>query len=73
MLWPAKMGLGSFQNQYGAAELSNKQLHIKEDRDSLAGKERSDAFPQDSVLEEQIRAVSSASRTSAHFDLSPLN
>lgn len=29
------MELGGFQNQYGAAELSNKQLHIKEGRDIL--------------------------------------
>lgn len=31
----SEMELGCFQNRYGAAELSNKQLHIKQDRDTL--------------------------------------
>lgn len=67
----SEMELGCFQNRYSAAELSNKQLHIKQDRDILwQGGEsgRGDAFTQDLLLGEQIQDTSSASCTSADFD-----
>lgn len=67
-----KIELGCFQNRYGTAELSNKQLRIKQDRDILWQGKRwwwkgGDAFSEDSVLRRKSR-MPAAHRHTLIFD-----